>query len=191
MAEEPRSERRESPRHWRLRREVCLSLSLAWLSLCPALAESVAEGGSPLYSVAVRESVQGLKTGGKQEPVAAAQVCPKCGKVHATVAANETNQLAAAHPADSVPVGQPCPYCGQIHPPAAAAGSTNLPAPTGAGAASTFLGQPGRTYVYCPHCKVYHRSKSPLPTVASSLQPGLAPLEADHRTNNAVTAGGH
>ena len=52
----------------------------AGLSRPPAGAD-ITEPGSPLYNIAVTESIKGL-SGEKEEP-AAAKPCPDCGKVHA------------------------------------------------------------------------------------------------------------
>ena len=48
----------------------------------PLPGDDVAEGGSPLYQIAVAESIKVLQ--GKKEHIAAADgaVCPNCGKVH-------------------------------------------------------------------------------------------------------------
>ncbi|HRY47021.1 MAG TPA: hypothetical protein P5186_03145 [Candidatus Paceibacterota bacterium] len=46
------------------------------------LAQKIAEGGSPLYSFTVQESLAGLKSTGKEKAASEGQVCPHCGKVH-------------------------------------------------------------------------------------------------------------
>ena len=51
--------------------------------------------GSPLYNIAVTESIQGL-AGQKEDPNAEATPCPDCGKVHAKQEVKSGNLAGAA-----------------------------------------------------------------------------------------------
>jgi hypothetical protein len=108
-------------------------------------AQEIAEGGSPLYSLTVRESLKGLKDRGKDQAAGSEAVCPKCGKVHPPRDAAGTNRVVAP----PAPAGKPCPVCGKVHPQA-----RNGTEPSE---------DKGAMYVYCEKCKVYHRRRQDTP----------------------------
>jgi hypothetical protein len=129
---------------------------VARFSGLPAGAD-ITEGGSPLYRIAVEESVKGLRSKQADKDPARNRPCPKCGKVHAPPA-----------PADNVP----CPKCGKIHP-----APHGVPA---SGAAAHSAAGGSRDYVYCPRCKVYHRRRLELDParhggISTPPPPGAAP----------------
>jgi hypothetical protein len=167
---------------------VWLGLWLASAVPIAVQAQAIAEGGSPLYVLTVRESVQGLKNHGNEKPGEAAKVCPQCGKVHAAAPESQANHAVGnTLPAAAQP-GQPCPVCGQIHTPAQTAGQTNT-TPLLAGAASSAASQPvAGKYYYCANCKVYHQTKPPLPAVTSPMDKMVVAPLPDSHTN--VPAGG-
>ena len=170
------------------RRMRCTSVCALWLlgsvAPKPALAEAIAEGGSPLYSFAVHESIQGLKSSGQEKNPAAGQVCPQCGKVHPAAPPNGTNQVAAISGPQPFKQDQPCPICGQIHAPAQILGHTNLVA-----SAPSSPGPSGETadkYYYCAQCKVYHQKKLSLPAISLPTDQGLL---ACHQSSDYPSAG--
>jgi hypothetical protein len=153
-----------------------------------ALAQKIAQGGSPLYSYAVHESVESLKASGKAKAAEEAKVCPICGKVHSSVAVGGTNQVAAAPSPEILPINQPCPICGKVHAPAQSAGHTNMTAAASALQASG-AGRFASEFYYCPNCRVYHRRKGSVPTLAlPEYRPLLSPGSLQ---TNASTAGRH
>lgn len=88
------------------RPSVGVVAALAALLIAPAItriaAQPITEGGSPLYVLAVRESVQGLR-GGRNAPAQAAAQTPPAGAAAQTPAAASspaasTNVLSAAQP---------------------------------------------------------------------------------------------
>ena len=135
----------------------------AGLSRQPAGVD-IAAGGSPLYGIAVAESVKGL--GNKKDHSAPAQgaVCPNCGEVHAPAAASPVSLAGAADGADGAhpapAEGGVCPQCGNIHS-AAVPQPADLPAPANGDS---------KGYYYCADCKTYHRRQ-------------VAPSPPDSQTN--------
>ena len=168
---------------------VWLGFGLAMLLPIAGRAQGIAEGGSPLYVLTVRESVQGLKNHGNEKPGEVAKVCPQCGKVHAAAPESQANHAAAnAVPAAAQP-GQPCAVCGQIHAPAAVAGQTNSAVAIAGGAAvASVASQPvaGKFY-YCANCKVFHQTKPTLPAVTSPMDRVVVRSPQDSQTNSQKT----
>lgn len=125
----------------------------ARLSRPPAGAD-ITEGGSPLYKIAVEESIRGLLSKKDDKGSVKDGVCPKCGEVHASPApAGVGPPVAPGAKAGKPPPeqGAPCPKCGKIHHP---------PHGDPATAAAHSAGGAGKDYVYCAKCKVYHRRQS-------------------------------
>ena len=128
----------------------------------PPAGADITEGGSPLYRIAVDESIKGLHSKEDDEGSTKDDICLQCGKVHASPAPGIVAPPAAAgakagelapeqgavcpecgevHASPSPEAGSPCPTCGKIH-----HLSHGVPA---AGAS--------KDYFYCDKCKVYHR----------------------------------
>jgi hypothetical protein len=146
-----------------LRATLGLALCVACLKPDTAVAEDIAEGGSPLYSIAVCESIEGLKNLGKPEEPAKGKVCPKCGKVHPPQAASRTNDVRA--------VSSPSPPSGGRD-----NAKTNLPTVVSAPQAAVPETETSE-YYYCPNCKIYHRRKATPPHAVRPRAlsvPGLA-----------------
>lgn len=141
-------------------------LCLAWVFAPTVYTQNIAESGSPLYLLTVRESVEGLKNSGNEKPGEAAKVCPQCGKVHAAVLQGQADHAAAALSPGASQPGQPCPICGQIH---STVPATNLTSTATVPSASPIAGR----FYYCQKCKVYHQSK-PLAPVSSLALPNLS-----------------
>jgi len=133
----------------------------------PPAGADITEGDSPLYKIAVDESIKGLDS--KKDDKKDAAACSGCGKVHASPspvrvappAAVGTNAVASAPGA-----AKPCSDCGGIHPPVPAGQGTPCPncgkvhhSPQGVLAADLAAhSAPGSSedYIYCAKCKVYH-----------------------------------
>jgi ribosomal protein L32 len=126
-------------------------------------AQEIAEGDSPLYSIAVHESIEGLKGRARDEPAAPAKVCPKCGKVHPAGAdASETNAVSTAGQPSAKLTAPVCPQCGKVHariPPGRSSSTAAGTSPKTSGVAD---GRSG-AYYYCKKCKTYHLRKPRLP----------------------------
>lgn len=139
-------------------------------SRAPAGAD-ITEGGSPLYKIAVDESIKGLHAKKGEKPEAQGGACPQCGKVHASPAPVRVGTPAAPAAQPAAAEGVPCAKCGKVHPAPHAV-------PVGAAAAHSAAGA-SRGYVYCSRCKVYHR-RQPQPGTAEAGEGSiLQPLGLD------------
>ena len=89
---------------------VAASVGAGWLREPPG--SDITLPDSPLYNLAVTESIRGLS--GEKEEAAAPEPCPDCGKVHAPVGGNDPNQGRSA-PGISTNVFY-CDNCKVYHP---------------------------------------------------------------------------
>lgn len=163
-------------------------MSAVGIALCslPVAAQGIAEGGSPLYLTAVRESLAGLVKGGGESAQEQGEVCPDCGKVHPKVqtqtqSADQLSQMVAKAVAQTIeravgPVataqGEVCEVCGQVH---ARGQSANAHANQAVGrqGSSVGAGAVGQgLYYYCANCKVYHRRPAASPQLPVELGEG-------------------
>ena len=78
----------------------------------PRPGDDVAEGGSPLYRIAVTESVTGLVQDRRPDAAQKAAPCPKCGKVHGSAAAHASPVSRGDEPESSYVY---CPKCKVYH----------------------------------------------------------------------------
>jgi len=136
----------------------------------PPAGSDITEGGSPLYKIAVDESIKGLRSKEVDDGSTKDDICPQCGTVHATPAPGSVAPPAAAgiKAGESAPEqDSACPECGEVHAsPAPEPGapcskcgkiyhlSHGVPA---SGTVAHSAAGASKDYVYCDKCKVYHR----------------------------------